>query len=110
MAFKGLKDFQPLRVRSNHNLSLWSRFGCGFWVISHIAWSKTCRWQVFSERWQKFERFTRWCYQGVCHRIEGKLPSITHGGDNGRRCEEVHGLDVPVIPGAEIPVEGREDS
>ena len=110
MAFKRLKDFQTLRVRSDYNLGLWLRLRHRLRVIGHITRCETCRRQVLPGWWLEFEQFTRWSYEGVCHRVEGKLPSITHGGDDGRGGEEIHGLDVSVIPRAEIPVEGSEDS
>lgn len=110
MAFEGLKDFQTLRVRSDHNLSLRLRFRHWLWVIGHITRGETSRWQIHPGWWLEFELFTRWSHEGVCHRVEGKLSSITHGGDDGRGGEEVHSLDISVVPGAEVPVEGSEDS
>jgi hypothetical protein len=109
VAFERPEDFQALRIWVDYNLSLWFRFRYRFWVISAVTRSKTCRWQVPSCRWLECKWFTRWRCKGIRHRVEGKLPSITHGGDNGRGGEEVHGLDVSVVPRAEIPVEGGED-
>ena len=110
MTFERLQDFQTLRVRSDHNLRLWLGFGHRLGIIGHIARGETCRWQVFPGWWLEFEQFTRWRYEGICYRIEGKLPRITHGGDDGRGSKEVHGLDISIVPGAEISVEGSEDS
>lgn len=109
MAIEWPKDLQTLRVGPDHDFSLWLRLRHRIRVIGHVAWSKTCRWKVLSCWRLESEQFTRWCCKRVRHRIEGKFPGVTHRSDDGRRSEEVHGLDVSVVPRAEIPVEGRED-
>lgn len=109
ITFEGLKDFQTLRVGSDHNLGLRLRFRHRLWVVGHITRSEARRWQVLPCWRLKFERFARGCCKGIRHRIEGKLSSITHGGNDCRGGEKVHGLDVSVIPRAEIPVKGGED-
>ena len=109
VAFEWLKDFQTLRVGPDHNLGLWLRFRHRLWVIGRVSWSETRRRQVLPRWWLEFEWFTRCGYKGICHGIEGKLSSVTHGCDDGRGGEEVHGLNVSVVPRAEIPVKGGED-
>ena len=109
MALERLEDFQTLRVRPDHDIGLWLGFRHRLWVIGYITRSETRRWQVLPCRWLEFERFARRRCKGIRHGVEGELSSIANGGNDGRGSEEVHGLDIPIVSGAEIPVEGGED-
>jgi len=109
VALERLKNFQTLRAGPDHDLGLWFGFRRRLRVIGCVTRGEARRRQILPYRWLEFERFARRRCKGIRHGVERELSGVTDGGYDGGGSEEVHGLDIPVVPRAEIPVEGGED-
>ena len=90
VAWEGLQDLQPLRVRPDDNLRLGLGFRHGLGVVARLTGGEARLGKILATWGREAEGLARGKRERVGHGIEGELAGERHCGHDDRRGEEVH--------------------